>query len=130
MRPAPDAQGAARPLLQRVMAGLLSVSLLGSVMSPAAQAQVNLPARRGDELDVLAEAIVKGDSKVQAISAASILAKVHRDRLCEAMHQRYPAYGFDQHKGYPTALHLERLRLHGVSPVHRKSYAPVRALLS
>ncbi len=74
-------------------------------------------------------AIVEGDDKVFAISAASILAKTARDAAMQVLHQRYPEYGFDQHKGYPTAMHLERLRLHGVSPVHRRSYAPVRALL-
>jgi ribonuclease HII len=81
-------------------------------------------------MPVRSEAIVKGDDKVPAISAASILAKTARDALLVALHQTYPHYAFDQHKGYPTALHLERLRSFGVSPVHRKSYAPVRALLS
>ena len=78
---------------------------------------------------VRAEAIVKGDDKVPAISAASILAKTARDAALQELHRQYPQYAFDQHKGYPTALHLERLRAHGVSPVHRRSYAPVRALL-
>lgn len=78
---------------------------------------------------IRSEAIVKGDDKVPAISAASILAKTARDAALLVLHDQYPNYAFDQHKGYPTALHLERLRLHGVSPVHRKSYAPVRALL-
>jgi ribonuclease HII len=78
---------------------------------------------------VRAEAIVKGDDKVPAISAASILAKTARDAALLELHRQYPQYAFDQHKGYPTALHLERLRAHGVSPVHRRSYAPVRALL-
>lgn len=77
-------------------------------------------------LDVLAEAIVKGDSKVPAISAASILAKVHRDRLCDDWHAQYPMYGFDAHKGYGTATHLQALREHGPSPWHRRSFAPVR----
>ena len=76
------------------------------------------------------EAIVKGDDKVAEISAASILAKTARDAALMEMHQSYPQYAFDQHKGYPTALHLERLRAHGVSPVHRRSYAPVRELLT
>lgn len=76
-----------------------------------------------------AEAIVKGDDIVPAISAASILAKTARDAALMQLHMQYPNYAFDRHKGYPTPLHLERLRLHGVSPVHRKSYAPVRALL-
>jgi ribonuclease HII len=80
-------------------------------------------------MQVRSEAIVQGDDKVKAISAASILAKTARDRALGELHLTYPQYGFDQHKGYPTPLHLERLTLHGVSPVHRKSYAPVRALL-
>jgi len=78
---------------------------------------------------VLTEAIVKGDDKVPAISAASILAKTARDAALMQLHAQYPEYAFDQHKGYPTALHLERLRMHGASPVHRRSYAPVRAVL-
>ncbi|MEK0427923.1 MAG: hypothetical protein RL001_450 [Pseudomonadota bacterium] len=76
------------------------------------------------------EAIIKGDDKVTEISAASILAKTARDAALTEMHRTYPQYAFDQHKGYPTALHLERLRAHGVSPVHRRSYAPVRELLN
>ena len=76
-------------------------------------------------LDILAEAIVQGDSKVQAISAASILAKVHRDRLCLQLHAQYPAYGFDRHKGYGTAEHLQALQAHGPTPWHRLSFAPV-----
>jgi ribonuclease HII len=79
---------------------------------------------------IRSEAIVKGDDLVPAISAASILAKTARDAALMLLHEQYPEYAFDQHKGYPTALHLERLRLHGVSPVHRKSYAPVRELLA
>jgi ribonuclease HII len=78
---------------------------------------------------VRTEAIVKGDDKVAEISAASILAKTARDAALMVMHEQFPQYAFNQHKGYPTALHLERLRLHGVTPLHRKSYAPVRALL-
>lgn len=80
-------------------------------------------------MQVRSEAIIKGDDKVPSISAASILAKTARDASLMVLHEHYPQYAFDQHKGYPTALHLERLRLHGVSPVHRKSYAPVRELL-
>ncbi len=80
-------------------------------------------------LDVLAEAIVKGDSKVQAISAASILAKVHRDRWCQELHAQYPQYGFDGHKGYGTAAHLQALKDHGATPWHRKSFAPVTEVL-
>lgn len=76
------------------------------------------------------QAIVKGDSKVAAISAASILAKTARDELMLGLHERFPHYGFADHKGYPTASHLAALREHGVSMVHRKSFRPVRELLS
>jgi ribonuclease HII len=76
------------------------------------------------------QAIVKGDSKVAAISAASILAKTARDELMLELHERYPHYGFAKHKGYPTAEHLAALREHGVSMVHRKSFRPVRELLA
>jgi ribonuclease HII len=84
---------------------------------------------RCPKLKMASHAIIKGDDKVDAISAASILAKTARDASLMELHAKYPQYAFDQHKGYPTALHLERLREHGVSPVHRLTYAPVRALL-
>ncbi len=80
-------------------------------------------------LDVPAEAIVKGDARVQAISAASILAKVHRDRWCAQLHERYPQYGFAGHKGYGTAAHMAALRAHGACPEHRRTFAPVAQLL-
>lgn len=80
-------------------------------------------------LGILAEAIVKGDALVPAISAASILAKVYRDRWCEAYHLEYPQYGFAGHKGYGTAVHLAALREHGACPQHRKSFAPVAEVL-
>ena len=76
-------------------------------------------------LDVRAEAIVKGDSKVAAISAASILAKVHRDRWCVEYDAQYPDYGFARHKGYGTAFHLTALREYGPCPQHRRTFAPV-----
>ena len=76
------------------------------------------------------QAIVKGDSKVAAISAASILAKTARDELMLWLHVCYPQYGFDAHKGYPTAAHLAALQLHGVSAVHRKTFKPVRQFAS
>lgn len=81
-------------------------------------------------LEVLAEAIVKGDSKVQAISAASILAKVTRDRWCAELHLLYPQYGFADHKGYGTAEHLLALQTHGACPEHRKSFSPVTRVLT
>ena len=80
-------------------------------------------------LRIAAEAIVGGDAKVKAISAASILAKVHRDRLCQELHLQHPQYGFDGHKGYSTPAHLAALKKHGVCPHHRRSFAPVRELL-
>ena len=80
-------------------------------------------------IDILAEAIVKGDALVPSISAASILAKVYRDRWCADYHQQFPQYGFDAHKGYGTAEHLAALRKHGACPQHRKSFAPVAGVL-
>ncbi len=77
-------------------------------------------------LPVPAEAVIGGDATVAAISAASILAKVHRDRLCLELHARHPQYGFDAHKGYASAAHLEALRAHGACVAHRRSFAPVR----
>jgi ribonuclease HII len=76
-------------------------------------------------LDVLAEAVVGGDALVPAISAASILAKVTRDRMLLALHEQHPGYGFDRHKGYGTAEHLRALNTLGPLPEHRKSFAPV-----
>ena len=84
---------------------------------------------RCPKLSIMAKAIVKGDDKVPAISAASILAKTARDAVMLDLHRLYPEYGFDRHKGYPTAYHLEQLSIHGVSPAHRKTYAPVRRIL-
>lgn len=81
-------------------------------------------------LDVLAEAIVRGDATVPAISAASILAKVHRDRWCVELDQQYPQYGFAGHKGYGTAGHLAALRAHGACVQHRKTFRPVTDVLN
>jgi len=75
------------------------------------------------------KAIVKGDSKIPAISAASILAKTARDAEMLRLHQLYPHYGLDRHKGYPTTAHLAALERHGVIEIHRRSYAPIRRLL-
>ncbi len=84
---------------------------------------------RCPEVPVAVQAIIQGDKLVPAISAASILAKTARDAALLVLHDQYPCYAFDRHKGYPTALHLQRLQEHGVSPVHRRSYAPVRKLM-
>jgi len=80
-------------------------------------------------LDMLAQAIIKGDATVPAISAASILAKVHRDRWCAELDQQYPQYGFARHKGYGTAEHLAALAAHGACPQHRKTFRPVAEVL-
>jgi ribonuclease HII len=74
--------------------------------------------------------IIKGDTRCLSIAAASIIAKVTRDHLMLQLHEQYPAYGFDQHKGYCTPAHLAALQEHGVTPLHRKSFAPVRELVS
>ena len=76
-------------------------------------------------LEMLAEAIIKGDALVPAISAASILAKVHRDRWCAELHLQYPEYGFAGHKGYGTLAHMAALREHGACPQHRMTFRPV-----
>lgn len=92
-------------------------------------AKVLVDGNRLPVLDVLAEAVVKGDATVPAISAASILAKVHRDRWCAEYDRAFPQYGFATHKGYGTAAHLAALRAHGPCPQHRKSFAPVAQVL-
>ena len=93
-------------------------------------AKVLVDGNRLPTLDVLAEAVVKGDALVKAISAASILAKVHRDRLCEQLHVEFPNYGFAGHKGYGTPEHLEALQRHGACVHHRRSFSPVAAALA
>ncbi len=90
--------------------------------------KVLVDGNRLPSLPMLAEAVVGGDAKVAAISAASILAKVSRDRWCQEFHQAYPQYGFDAHKGYGTAEHLAALRVHGPCAAHRRSFAPVARL--
>jgi ribonuclease HII len=105
--------------MQRAIAGLR--------LKPS---KVLVDGNRIPKLDMLAEAIVKGDALVPAISAASILAKVHRDRWCADLHLRYPLYGFDAHKGYGTAQHLTALQAHGACPEHRSTFAPVTQVLA
>ena len=90
-----------------------------------------LAMRRAVEgLAVEAEAVVKGDDKIAAISAASILAKTARDAEMYALAERYPQYGFEKHKGYGTAAHLAALKQYGALPEHRAGFAPVRELLA
>lgn len=90
---------------------------------------VLIDGNRCPSLPMAARAVVKGDSLVAEISAASILAKVTRDREMVELDSRYPQYGFAQHKGYPTALHLEKLAQYGATEHHRRSFAPVRRAL-
>lgn len=90
---------------------------------------VLIDGNRCPALPMPAQAVVKGDSLVAEISAASILAKVTRDREMAELDSLFPDYGFAQHKGYPTALHLEKLTQHGATPHHRRSFAPVRNIL-
>lgn len=91
--------------------------------------KVLIDGNRCPQLSIPSEAIVKGDSKIQEISAASILAKVARDESIMALHKDFPQYCLDQHKGYGTALHMEKLKEHGPAWFYRKTFAPVAALL-
>ena len=84
---------------------------------------------RCPELPITAEAIIKGDAKEPAISAASILAKVTRDRQMQLLHERHPEYGFAQHMGYPTEAHFTALQQYGACDQHRRSFSPVRKVL-
>ena len=105
--------------MQRAVAGLR--------LSPA---KVLVDGNRLPVLPVRAEAVVGGDARVPAISAASILAKVHRDRWCARVDATWPQYGFAAHKGYGTAAHLAALQAHGACEHHRRSFAPVAAVLA
>ncbi|HBS26132.1 MAG TPA: ribonuclease HII [Gammaproteobacteria bacterium] len=105
--------------MQRAVAGL-----------PVIPSKIFVDGNRCPELPCEAESIIKGDSKVAEISAASILAKVTRDAEMVQLHQHYPDYGFDCHKGYPTKLHRERIKVHGVTKHHRRSFRPVAEVLA
>jgi ribonuclease HII len=94
-------------------------------LKPAPQRAL-IDGNRAPPLSCEVKTVVGGDALIASISAASVLAKVYRDRLMLSMHNLYPDYGFDRHKGYPTAHHLERLKVLGPCPIHRKSFAPVR----
>lgn len=117
---------------------ILQASLLAMKRAiEAMQAQFNViphlvqvDGNKTPKISLPCEAIVKGDSKVQAISAASILAKVARDAELYELDKQYPQYGFAQHKGYPSPAHLLALQTHGICPQHRLSYAPVKAHLT
>lgn len=112
---------------------ILQATLLGmqravAALDPAPQLAL-IDGNRAPELPCPARTVIGGDALEPAISAASILAKVTRDRCMHALHRRFPDYGFDRHKGYPTAEHLERLARFGPCEQHRRSFAPVRNLL-
>ena len=110
-------------------ASLLAMQRAVAQLDPVPQ-QVLVDGNHCPKLEIPTQAIVKGDASVAAISAASILAKVARDAELIALDQRYPQYGFAQHKGYPTAAHRQALQEHGACPEHRRSFAPVRELLA
>ena len=96
---------------------------------PVQPHEVWVDGNKAPDLPMKVQTFIKGDATVAAISAASILAKVARDREMLSLHEQYPQYGFAGHKGYPTAAHFEALRQHGPTPLHRRSFAPVQACL-
>ena len=112
---------------------ILQASLLA--MKRAVESLPFLPSKvlvdgiHSPKLNLQVQTIIKGDCSVQEISAASILAKTARDAEMHYLHNTFPNYGFDQHKGYPTKKHLEALHIHGISIVHRRSFSPVRRLI-
>ncbi|BCN93430.1 ribonuclease HII [Thiomicrorhabdus immobilis] len=106
--------------MQRAVSGLVEQGL--------AISQVYVDGNRCPKIAHSCQSVVKGDDKVMEISAASILAKVYRDRQMLELHEKYPKYGFDQHKGYPTAKHLTALKQFGMIPGYRKSFKPVKEL--
>ncbi|MCE2916941.1 MAG: ribonuclease HII [Rubrivivax sp.] len=110
--------GATMLAMQRAVAGLRLVPQ-----------RVLVDGNRVPSLAMPVAAVVQGDARIAAVAAASILAKVTRDRGCETLHQVYPDYGFAQHKGYPTPEHLAVLQRLGACPAHRRSFAPVREVL-
>ena len=109
-------------ILQATLLGMQQA--VGQLLPPPSLALID--GNQAPQLDCAVRTIVQGDSLEPAISAASILAKVTRDRLMKKLHFDYPDYGFDRHKGYPTADHLARLARYGPCPIHRRSFAPVR----
>jgi ribonuclease HII len=114
--------------LNILQASLLAMHRAVAALDPA-PGYVLVDGNRLPRWEYAAQAVVRGDERVEAIAAASILAKVHRDNaLCE-LETLYPGYGFASHKGYPTAAHLQALQTLGVTPVHRRSFGPVKKLL-
>lgn len=114
--------------LNILQASLLAMQRAVSALKVRADL-VLIDGRSAPPLGCWVQTLVKGDARVPQIAAASIVAKVERDALMRALDARFPAYGFAQHKGYPTRAHLRALQDHGASPVHRRSFAPVREVL-
>lgn len=110
-----------------LQATMLAMSRAVEALHPAAEYAL-IDGNRCPQLLIPAQAIVRGDSRVAAISAASIIAKVTRDREMVEIDRRYPGYGLAQHKGYPSKAHIDALELLGLTPQHRRSYAPVRRI--
>lgn len=115
--------------LNILQASLLAMQRAVATLAMAPQ-HVLVDGNRAPRFACAATAIVKGDARVPAISAASILAKVRRDAEMDALHERYPQYGFGRHKGYPTAEHFAALKAHGPISEHRRSFAPVREVIA
>ncbi len=111
------------------MASLLAMQRAVTALAPTPR-EILVDGRDIPRVACPATAVVGGDDSVPAIAAASIIAKVYRDRCILELHDQYPDYGFDRHMGYPTALHRERLQALGPCPAHRRSFAPVRRLIS
>jgi ribonuclease HII len=112
-----------------LQATLLAMQRAVNALAPAAQLAL-VDGNRAPKLNIPVQTLVKGDALEPAISAASILAKTARDAALQDLHSRYPQYAFDQHKGYPTALHLARLQEHGPCPEHRLSFGPVKSVIT
>jgi ribonuclease HII len=110
-----------------LQATLLAMQRAINALQPCAEHAL-IDGNRCPQLTIPAQAIVKGDSRVAAISAASIIAKVTRDREMLELDLQYPGYGLAQHKGYPSKAHIEALEVLGLTPQHRRSYAPVRRI--
>lgn len=115
--------------LNILQASLLAMQRAVAALAVAPQ-HVLVDGNRAPRFACAATAVVKGDARVPAISAASILAKVQRDAEMDALHEQHPQYGFGRHKGYPTAEHFAALQAHGPLAEHRRSFAPVREALA
>ncbi|WP_245738902.1 ribonuclease HII [Nitrosomonas marina] len=95
---------------------------------PVAPDLVMIDGTQSPKIEIPTRTVIRGDSLVAEISAASILAKTARDAEMMALHRRFPEYGFDRHKGYPTRRHIDALQMYGITEIHRRSFAPVQAI--